>query len=320
MLAFLTAVALQWPTFTDDLDKASLLKAVAHQEQDLLKQPKQALVMADRKVTTADLLRSLRLFRQVVQQHHGKPSFDLELRRRFQLVDVGGAYVTGYYLPLLDASWRREGAYVYPLYRFPGADRRYSRQQIEAGALAGRGLELAWVKDPIARYSLMVQGSGLLRFADGQMRHVNYAGSNGFAYQSLGKIFLAEGKLTDETLSWQAIRDYFLANPHERETYFNRNASYSFFKLSDGGPYGLSRIPLTPGRSIATDKRHFPAGGLGYISIPSQGISRFVLDQDTGGAILGRHRVDLYLGGGEAAADLAGRLKHDGQLYFLLAK
>jgi membrane-bound lytic murein transglycosylase A len=166
----------------------------------------------------------------------------------------------------------------------------------------------------------MVQGSGLLQFPDGRVVNINYAGSNGFPYQSLGRIFIDEGLLTEETLSWQAIRAYLQVHPEKRDAYFNRNQSYCFFKLNNGGPFGLSRIPLTAGRSIATDKRRYPAGALAYLSVPEHHIGRFVIDQDTGGAIKGKARVDLYLGGGSQAEELAGVLKHPGDLTYLLVK
>jgi membrane-bound lytic murein transglycosylase A len=307
-------------TWSDNQDKASLLVAIDRQIRDLQKLPAAKVRLGSRWTTRQAMLQTLRTFADVVRQYHGKPDFAKEIDRRFDVCREGAAYVTGYYLPLLEARRERGGAFIYPLHRLPEKDRHYTRAQIEGGALAKRGLELAWVSDVFARYSLMVQGSGLLRFPDGHVTNVNFAGSNGFPYTSMGKLFIAEGLLTEQTLSWQAIKAYLQAHPERREAYFNRNQSYCFFKVSDGGPYGLARIPLTPGRSIATDKSRYPAGGLAFLSVPEQGISRFVLDQDTGGAIKGKARVDLYLGGGSAAEDLAGRLKHPGELTYLLLK
>jgi membrane-bound lytic murein transglycosylase A len=312
--------AAKTPAWADDQSQTSLLQAIQRQKQDLQGQPGTRVRLGDRWTTRGTLLQTLHAFEAVVRAHYGKPTFAGEISRRFDVLREGEAYVTGYYLPLLEARRERTGEFVYPLHRYPDKDRHYTREQIEKGALAKRGLELAWVKDPIARYSLMVQGSGLLRFPEGRIVNVNYAGSNGFPYTSMGKLFIAEGLLTEETLSWQAIKAHFLAHPEQRERYFNRNQSYCFFKLSEGGPFGLSRIPLTAGRSIATDKARYPAGALGYLTVPEHGIARFVLDQDTGGAIKGKARVDLYLGGGEAAEDLAGRLKHPGELTYLLLK
>jgi membrane-bound lytic murein transglycosylase A len=307
-------------TWTDDQDKDSLLLAIQRQIQDLQGQPDARIKLGERGTTRRTLLRTLQAFAAVVRDHHGKPSFAKAIQQRFQVTREGAAYVTGYYLPLLQAREQRTGEFIYPLHRFPAKDRHYPRAAIENGALAHRGLELAWVSDPFARYSLMVQGSGLLQFPDGRVVNINYAGSNGFPYQSLGRIFIDEGLLTEETLSWQAIRAYLQVHPEKRDAYFNRNQSYCFFKLNNGGPFGLSRIPLTAGRSIATDKRRYPAGALAYLSVPEHHIGRFVIDQDTGGAIKGKARVDLYLGGGSQAEELAGVLKHPGDLTYLLVK
>lgn len=306
--------------WTDDQSRESLLLAIDRQVRDLKRLPAARVRLGGRWTTRRVLLQTLTTFAAVVRRSYGTPDFAKEIERRFDLCREGKAYVTGYYLPLLEARHERGGAFVYPLHRLPAKDRHYTRAQIEAGALAHRGLELAWVSDVFARYSLMVQGSGLLHFPDGQTVNVNYAGSNGFPYKSMGKLFIAEGLLTEETLSWQAIKAYLQAHPEQRDRFFNRNQSYCFFKVSAGGPYGLSRIPLTPGRSIATDKNRYPAGALAYLQVPEHAIRRFVLDQDTGGAIKGKARVDLFLGGGDAAEDLAGRLKHPGELTYLLVK
>ncbi len=308
------------PSFVDNMDKESLLMVLQRQIEDFAKHPNHAVQIGRRATTTDHMRRTLTAFAELVQAHFGTPAFASELRQRFEILNEGEAYVTGYYLPLMEARTKPEAPFTLPLYRYSADARRFSRTQIEAGALAKRGLEIAWVSDPFARYSLMVQGSGLLHFPDGRTVNINFAGSNGQPYRSLGRIFIDEGLLTDKTLSWQAIQAYLESHPEKREAYFNRNPSYCFFKLNEGGPFGLSRIPLTAGRSIATDKRHYPAGALAYLTVPEQGIARFTVDQDTGGAINGKARVDLYLGGGEAAADLAGRLKHPGHLVYLLLR
>jgi membrane-bound lytic murein transglycosylase A len=307
-------------TWADDQDKASMLLAIDRQLHDLDSQPDAKVQLGERWTTRQALKQTLHAFADVVRTHFGKPSFAQEIESRFDLCQEGSAYVTGYFLPLLEARAQRGGEFIYPLHRYPDKDRHYTRAQIEGGALASRGLELAWVRDAYARYSLMVQGSGLLQFPDGKVVNINYAGNNGFPYTSMGRLFINAGLLSEQTLSWQRIKAYLQAHPEKRDTFFNRNQSYCFFKLNEGGPFGLSRIPLTPGRSIATDKRRYPAGALAYLQVPEHHIGRFVIDQDTGGAIKGKARVDLYLGGGTAAEDLAGRLKHPGDLTYLLLK
>ncbi|MBC7543984.1 MAG: MltA domain-containing protein, partial [Candidatus Sericytochromatia bacterium] len=308
------------PPFVDNVDQESLLLVLQRQIDAMAGKPNRSVKIGNRTTTTDQMRRTLVVFAEVVRQHFGQPSFAREVQRQFETLNQGDAYMTGYYLPLLEARTKRDAVFSLPLHSYPASNRNYSRAQIAAGALANRGLEIAWVSDAYARYSLMVQGSGLLHFEDGRTVNVNFAGSNGQAYRSLGRIFIDEGLLTEETLSWQAIVAYLQANPTKRETYFNRNPSYCFFKLSEGGPYGSGRITLTSGRSIATDKRLYPHGALAYVTVPEHGIARYAVDQDTGGAIRGQARVDVFLGAGAAAAELAGRLKHHGQLYYLLLR
>lgn len=333
MGAILLALLLSGPALTDDRDQQSLLRALENQERHLESKVGMRYRLGDRSVTGQQLLATTREFREVVRDYWGTPRFQQEITRRFDILPGVSTYFTGYYLPLLDARRHKTGQFVYPLYALPVSGRGYSRQQIEAGALAGKGLEIAWVNDPIKRYSLMVQGSGMLRFEDGRVVNVNYAGSNGHPYRSLGKLFMQWGLLSEETLSWQRIRDYLTANPEKREPIFNHNPSYVYFKIQGGGPYGvLQGVPLTPGRSIATDKRVYPGGGLAYIEFPEPIVGkdgklegfrqtgRFVLDQDTGGAIRGPARCDIFMGGGDEAAEMAGYLKHYGQMRYLVKK
>lgn len=333
MGAFLLALLLSGPPLTDDGDQQSLLHALDRQEQHLESKRGMRFRLGDRQVSGLQLLETARAFRSVVREFWGTPRFQQEVEKRFEVLPPVQTYFTGYYLPMLEASRHKRGKFVYPLYRLPASGRNLSRQQIEAGALAGKGLEIAWVDDPIKRYSLMVQGSGMLRFDDGQIVNVNYAGANGHPYRSLGKLFIQWGLVSEETLSWQRIRDFLTANPHKRESIFNHNPSYVYFRIQEGGPYGvLPGVPLTPGRSIATDKRVYPGGGLAYIEFPEPIIGRdgkldgfrqtgrFVLDQDTGGAIRGEARCDIFMGGGEEAAERAGYLKHHGRMRYLLKR
>lgn len=208
-----------------------------------------------------------------------------------------------------------------------------SRYEIDGlGCLTGKGYEIAWVKDPAELFFLHIQGSGLLRLEDGRLLHLNYAASNGRPYRSIGRILIDSGKISKEELSMQRLRGYLEEHPEEREALFYQNESYVFFRFGKDGPLGSLEVPLTSGRSIATDSSLFPKGALAFIVsrkpildaagklVGWQPFSRFVLNQDTGSAIRGPRRVDLYFGSGYEAGLAAGAMKTSGSLYFLIKK
>jgi membrane-bound lytic murein transglycosylase A len=192
----------------------------------------------------------------------------------------------------------------------------YSRAEIEAGALDGRGLEVAWTDDPFTLFVLHVQGSGRLRLADGSLVGVGFAGSNGRPYSSLGKTLVKRGVLPVGQASLGDIRRYLESvPPEERDALLATNERYTFFRLTEGGPVGSLGVELTPGRSVATDPRLVPPGAIGYLATPS--VRRFVVSQDTGGAVTGAH-ADLFLGYGDEAGERAGRMRDRGALYLIL--
>jgi len=209
----------------------------------------------------------------------------------------------------------------------------YSREEIDSlGALRDRGLELVWVDDPVAAFFLHIQGSGIVYFEDGKARRVNFADTNGHPYRALGRLFIDQKILPREEISMQSLVGYLKANPDKAADMMNYNPSYIFFRSVDEGPIGSIGVPLTPLRSIATDYRLFPRGALAFVStrLPEygqsgdisgwEGFSAFVLNQDTGGAIRGAGRVDLFTGHGEQSELLAGPLKEPGELIFMLKK
>jgi membrane-bound lytic murein transglycosylase A len=209
----------------------------------------------------------------------------------------------------------------------------FTRHEIDTlGRLKGKGHEIAWVKDPVDLFFLHIQGSGLLRLEDGRLLHLNYAASNGRPYTSIGKILLDLGKIREEELSMQRLRRYLFDHPEEREDLLARNERYIFFRIARDGAIGSLGVPLTPGRSIATDSRLFPKGALAFIVtqrpilddagnlVGWQPVSRFVLNQDTGAAIRGSGRVDLFFGNGPEAGAAAGHMRSTGRIYFLLKK
>lgn len=360
MLSLLLAAAVA-TSFPDDADQASLLAAVARSRAYLATVKKPTLTLLGRPVPVERFRRSAERFEQLVKERWGTPAFDEAVAAEFEHVKPADAVrFTGYHLPLLEARARPDATFRFPLYAPPpdmlavplGSFKPtlagtvltgrlkgsmvvpyYSRAEIDDGnALAGKHLEVAWVADELARYSLMVQGSGILRYEDGRTANVNYAGQNGHPYTGLGKALVADGKIPMALLSMPAIEAYFKANPGQMHGYLNRNPSYVFFKLAPDGPFGVDGISLTAGRAIATDKAQYPSGAITYIHYPrarfdAQGQlagwedgTRFVCDQDTGGAINGPARVDIFFGGGQEAARRAGTLNGLGSLEVLLLK
>jgi len=202
-----------------------------------------------------------------------------------------------------------------------------SRADIVAGALARQGLELVWVDDPIDAFFVQIQGSGVVQLAEGGTMRIGYAGQNGHAYTAIGRELIAEGALTRETVSMQSIRAWLLAHPERADEMMNRNASYVFFEALEGdGPIGSQGVVLTPERSLAIDREFIAQTTPIWVDtmapIPGQDGEapwrRLVVAQDTGGAIRGPVRGDIYWGSGERAADIAGRTKGTGRYYLLL--
>jgi membrane-bound lytic murein transglycosylase A len=209
----------------------------------------------------------------------------------------------------------------------------FDRREIEEeNALVGRAEALAWVKDPVDVFFLQIQGSGKIYLDTGDVINVHYHGSNGRPYRSIGTLLIEEQKIPREEMSMQRIRSYLRNHPEEMASIFNYNPSYVFFKIESEGPLGSLNVLLTPGRSIALDRRLFPHAALAFIRTQKPVLNsagqidrwvscrRFVLNQDTGGAIQGPGRADLFWGNGPYAEMAAGHLAHVGELYFLILK
>jgi membrane-bound lytic murein transglycosylase A len=228
--------------------------------------------------------------------------------------------LTSYYEPEIAVAETPNATYRYPLYRRPPdlTNPYYSRAEIDGGALDGRGLELAWTDDPFELFSLHVQGSGRARFPDGHVAGIRFAGTNGLPYKSLGQALIRRGLLTKDEASLFSIRRLFATlPPSEQRVLMAENPRYVFFTMTDGsrGPIGSMGVELTPMRSIATDPDLIPAGTIGYVVTPT--VRRFVVAQDTGGAIRGAH-ADLFAGSGYDAEQFAGRQKEHGTMYVLV--
>ena len=258
---------------------------------------------------------------------------------RIESLDGGAdGLLTGYFEPYLEAARQPGNGFVVPLFAPPAdlGQRKpwYTRQQIETqreaqAALAGRAI--AWVRDPVQAMVLHIQGSGRLRLqeADGSQRLVRlaFAGTNDQPYKSVGKWLLDQGLVRDAT--WPGISAWVAQNPQRVSEMLWSNPRYVFFREEPldaldaaFGPKGAQGVPLTPGRSIAVDRQSIPYGTPVWLasSGPTAQLSRLVLAQDTGSAILGAVRADYFAGWGQEAGDMAGRLKQNLRLWALWPK
>lgn len=263
--------------------------------------------------------------------------------------------LTGYYEPYLEASLTPHPDYPYPLYSVPSDLKSldlgkfhhrwrgqhliyrhedgevlpyYDREEIDYnGALQGRGIEVAWVKDLVDVFILQIQGSGRLILPDGSVKHVLYAGKNGLKYVSLGKILIQRGLLPKEGMSMQKIKAFLGENPELVEELLTTNPSYVFFRIDDDGPFGSMGASLTPMASVAVDNKVLPLGSLALLTtrLPQQGeksrtpFAKIVMAQDRGGAIKGT-RVDLFCGSGLDAEYLAGHLTSWSHIYLPVSR
>ncbi len=261
--------------------------------------------------------------------------------------------VTGYFEPRLVGSRLRGAGFTVPLYRRPddlvrvdlGAFREHlaglrlagrvvdgvlrpypARAEIDAGALSGRGLELVWLADPVDAFFLQIQGSGLIELTEGGSLRVGYAGHNGHAYRAIGRVLVNMGELAPDAVSMQSIAAWLRAHPERAAAVMAENPSYIFFREVNGpGPVGTLGVVLTPERSLAVDARWWTLGAPVWLDtrVPGAGdeaprrFRHLMVAQDTGGAITGALRGDVFFGTGAAAGDVAGRMNSPGRFYLL---
>ena len=249
---------------------------------------------------------------------------------------------TAYFEPVLSASLYPVGGYQYPIYRKPpevaregaaygvqGADGRltpyYSRWEIDGGALVGRGLEVAYLNDPVDLFFLHIQGSGRLRLIEGGDLRVGFAAKNGHPYRSVGQSMLQRGWAQGRDASAGAIKRLYQSDPARGAQLLADNPSYIFFRELDdldpsGGPVGALGVQLSPGRSLAVDRRYTPLGAPVWLEVdsPVGPIRRLMAAQDVGSAILGAQRGDVYWGSGAEAGRIAGQMKHSGFMTMLI--
>ena len=357
----------QFPDFLDDMPYSSLETAI-DQSLDYLKRldPSTSFRFGPDTFTASHLAKSMAVFHELITESPSTDKLRQAIETSFWVYSSvghdgqGKVLFTGYYEPVLQGRLHPSPDYPYPVYRKPDdwvsvdlglfnpkyAGERligryanqtivpcFSREDIDTkGHLRQKGCELLWVSDRVDLFFLHIQGSGRVLLDDGTALHVHYDCSNGRPYRSVGRLLIDEGSISEDEISMQRIRAYLKNHPEETEHVFNHNESYVFFRLVDQGPIGAIEVPLTPGRSVATDQRLFPKAALAFIQTDKPSVNqdgtirswkpfgRFVLNQDTGGAIRGPGRVDLFWGTGPYAETAAGHMKHQGTLYFLVLK
>jgi membrane-bound lytic murein transglycosylase A len=330
------------PVIVDDLDVPSLQLALQRSIDYLRRLPAaRRLPFGDRQVTVGTVYETLAAFQTLLVRASTPQAMQAALAETFEVYQAAGrdgrgrVLFTGYFNITVEGRLQPSATFSYPIYRPPPDLRHpyFTRREIDLeGKLRGRRLELAWLRDPVEGFFLHVQGSGQVRLANGKMMYVGYAASNGRPYRSIGRLLVKEGRLDSATLSLQRLRRYFRDHPDERRRVLNANPRYIFFQPNVQGPQGSIRIPLVPGRSIATDARLFPPAALALIrtykpAFDARGeivgwrpFVRFVFNHDTGNAIRGAGRVDLFWGSGARAEMAAGQMRHSGQLFFLLKR
>ena len=355
------------PDFYDDLDMRSLLAAIEKNNKFLNRLPAdRVFTYGNQKYSVKEVKESFRHFISILKESEDRSDLNYRIIRDFNIYTSIGfdstkkVLFTGYYEPVIKGNYKKTDDYQYPIYSKPddlieiklGDFRRsfkgkriiarikdgavtpyHDRKSIDlSGFLSGQGLEIAWLSDPLDAFFLHIQGSGIIKMPDGSKINVNYAAANGREYRSIGRLLIKEGKIPKEMMSMKAIREYLKSNPEEMERVLFHNESYIFFRVVEQGPIGSTGVPVTAGRSIASDTRIFPKGGLAFIEteIPItdvegnvtgwENISRFVVAQDAGGAIKGPGRADIFFGTGKESAKLAGAMNREGRLFFLIKK
>ena len=257
-------------------------------------------------------------------------------------VGDGRAFATGYYEPEIEGSRTPLPGYT-PIYRSPpdlvrctkadGTTGRgridengvcqfyFTRAEIEDGALNGKGLELAWAKDPVELFFVEIQGSGRIHFPDGSVMRIGYAGQNGRDYVAIGRLLRDRGILPPGGANMQTIKEWIRANPEAGRALMRENTSYVFFKeLTGPGPLGALNVPVTPRGTVAADPNYVPLGAPIFLKLDRREADGIWVAQDTGGAIKGPNRFDTFWGAGPEAVAIAGGMSGSGEALILLPK
>jgi membrane-bound lytic murein transglycosylase A len=262
------------------------------------------------------------------KQNSGRSFFELFFKPVL-IQDGDDMLFTGYFEPELNGSLTRTATHRFPVYRKPPEIRNgvqwLSRAQIEdSGVMRGRGLEIAWVDDSVELFFLQIQGSGRIRLPDGSNLRVGYGGKNGHDYKSIGQELVRRGIYRAHQVSAQVIANWVRRNPVDGAALLRHNPSYVFFREvgrvpADQGPLGAMNRSITAMRSIAVDPKYTPLGAPVWIEKGgSTPMRRLMIAQDTGSAIKGAQRADIFYGTGDAAGRLAGKTRDGGRMVVLM--
>jgi len=357
--------------FEDDLDTDSLRTAALQSRAYFLGLPdNQLFILGKDTYTVEDMAASMTALVQLLDGFADPKGWVPALCNSFAVYQSVGTdpertvVFSSYYEPSIPVRQARDASYRYPLYARPNDlvsvdlglfDETWqgarlsghvqgralapypTRADIDSGGiLKNKGLELAWAKNPLDVLDLQIEGSGWLDYGDSEPVRIRYDGDNGHRYKSVGQYLIASKRISAKRFSRAAFRRYMERHSKERQKLLNVNDRYIFFRIdkSSAAPfaYGNIDVPLTPGRSIATDPKIFPKGILAYIDTEraivdgkdrvkgQRPLKRFMLNQDEGGAIQGPGRVDIFAGHGDEAKELATHLWYKGKLYFLVKK
>lgn len=344
----------QYPDFSKGFQNISGLEQAIQHSLNYLSKPSSKKYFPYGDISHTRAVASLTHFLDVLHSVKSGPELDAAIRRDFDVYqsvgcdDKGTVWYTGYYTPIFEGRRQADAKFRYPLYGLPpdlvkneegitqGRKKPdgqivtyYTRRQIVENGLLD-GTEVAWLKDPFEAYVVTVQGSAKLRLADGTLYELGYAGNNGLQYTPIALQMIKDGVIRRNELSLQTLLRYFAAHPDKVNYYCLQNDRFVFFKERPGGPFGSLNVPVTPYRSIATDKEVFPRACLAFLttslpttygnSVQVAPYSGFALDQDTGGAIRAAGRSDVYMGIGPQAEATAGRTGAEGALYYIFAK
>ncbi len=362
--------AADYPPFSDDLNLEELAPAIQSSLAYLERiPPDRPFAFGPDAYPANHIARSLRTFLTFLEESPDADALNRFIRERYRVYrsiggpETGQMLFTGYYEPLLAGSRIPSEDYPHPVYGRPAdlsvVDLGAFSSELDGKKITGRvsgktfvpypdrraivhekaveevAETLVWAKNRLDLFFLQIQGSGKVALADGGEMRLRYAAQNGRSYVGIGKLLIEEGAIPREEMSMQRLKSWLREHPDEVDRVLTANPSYVFFAEADGGPYGALDVALTPGRSLAVDRRIMPMATLSFIRtekpLPASGdpddpgairqwvpFSRFVLNQDTGGAIRGPGRADLFWGAGAYAELAAGHLQHPGELYFLV--
>lgn len=330
------------PALRDDGDVPSLRQAIQQSLGWLSRQsPEQPVVVGPRTVTVAEQIAVLRRMLDFLADEPSAAVLEKRASDEFDFLksvgyDDGTVLATGYHEPIVDVVDAPSAEYRVPIHGVPRdlgttPGPYFTRAEIEQGWMGRNARTIAWARDPVDVFFMEVEGSGTLRFPDGRELRVGFAATNRRPYRSIARLLIQEGKIARDDMTMRVLREWLAAHPEERSRVLRHNESYVFFRVPSGSPVGSLGVPLTPGRSIATDPRVFPRGALAFVQttrpveisgglIGWKSVGRFVLSQDAGGAIRGPGRVDIFWGRGPEAELAASDMKQPGELYFAVPR